>query len=80
MNPVQLNDFQENFEQVLDSVLLNGQLAKILRETGNTTLIPEEIWRGMTATLNLVSIPDMRESIRFGMRENVADLAAGLDW
>ena len=53
---------------------------KILKETGNAILVSEVVWRGMTATLNLVSIPGMRESIRSGMREPIADTATGLYW
>lgn len=34
----------------------------------------------MTETLSLVAIPGMRESIRAGMREPVAESEKGLDW
>ena len=59
---------------------MSGDPVKILKETGNAILVSEEVWRGMTATLNLVSIPGMRESIRSGMREPIADTATGLYW
>jgi len=77
---VQLEDVQENFEQVFEDVLVSGGPVKILRDTGNTILVSEEVWRGMTATMNLVSSPGMREPIRSGMREPITDITTGLDW
>ena len=77
---IQLDDVQEKFEQIFEDVLLSGKPAKILTETGNAILVSEEVWCGMTETLNLVSIPGMRDPIRSGMRQPIADTATGLDW
>ena len=77
---VQLEDVQENFEQIFEDVLVSGEPTRILKDTGNAILVSEEVWRGMTATMNLMSSPGMRESIRSGMRENIADTATDLDW
>ena len=80
MKQVQLKDVQENFEQVLDDVLVSGEPVEILKETGNAILVSEEVWRGMTETLNLVSIPGVRETIRSGMRVPITDTKTALDW
>lgn len=80
MKQVQLKDVQENFEQIFEDVLMSGGPVKILRDTGNAILVSEEIWRGVTETLSLVSIPGMREPIRSGIRENISDTATDLDW
>ena len=77
---VQLEDVQENFEQIFEDVLVSGGPVKILRDTGNTILVSEEVWREMTATMNLMSSPGMRASIRSGMREPITDVTTGLDW
>ena len=77
---VQLEDVQENFEQIFEDVLVSGGPVKILRDKGNAILVSEEVWRGMTATMNLMSSPGMRESIRSGMREPITDITTGLDW
>ena len=77
---IQLEDVQENFEQIFEDVLVSGGPVKILRDTGNAILVSEEVWRGMTATMNLMSSPGMRESIRSGILENIADTATDLDW
>jgi len=80
MKQVQLKDVQENFEQIFEDVLMSGEPVKILKEMGNAILVSEEIWRGITETLNLMSIPGVRESIGSGMREPIAETATGLDW
>ena len=80
MKQIQLEDVQENFEQIFEDVLVSGGPAKILKETGNAILVSEEVWCGMTETLNLMSVPGMRESIRTGMREPIAYTKTSLDW
>ena len=77
---VQLEDVQENFEQIFDDVLVSGGPAKIFKGTGNAILVSEEVWRGMIETLNLMSVPGMRESISTGMREPIANTQTSLDW
>ena len=77
---LKLEDVEANFEQVLDDVLVSGGPIKIVKDTGNAILVSEEIWRGITETLNLMSIPGVRESIRSGMREPIGETATGLDW
>ena len=80
MKQIQLKDVQENFEQICEDVLVSGESVEILKETGNAILVSEEVWRGMTETLNLLSTPGMRESIRSGMREPIANMKTSLDW
>ena len=80
MKQVQLKDVQENFEQIFEDVLVSGEPVEILKETGNAILVSEEVWRGMTETLNLLSIPGMQKSIHTGMRIPITDTKTALDW
>ena len=80
MKQVQLKDVQENFEQIFEDLLVSGEPVEILKETGNAILVSDEVWRGMTETLNLMTIPGVRESISSGMREAIAHTKTGLDW
>ena len=80
MKQLKLEDVEANFEQVLDDVLVSGGPIKIVKDTGNAILISQEVWRGLTETLSLMAIPGMRDSIRSGMRQPLADTATGLDW
>ena len=75
-----MKDAQENFEQLFENVMVSGEPVEILKETGNAILVSEEIWRGMIETLNLVSISGVRETIRAGMREPIANSKTSLDW
>jgi PHD/YefM family antitoxin component YafN of YafNO toxin-antitoxin module len=75
-----LKDVEEDLKQVLDDVLLCGQSFIIMKDAGNAVLVSEGVYRGMTETLNLLSILGVRESIRSGMRGHIADTAAGLEW
>ena len=80
MKQVQLKDVQGNFEQVLGDVIVSGEPVKIMSDADDAILISEEVWRGMTESLNLLSIPGVRVSVRSGMREPITDTATGLDW
>ena len=79
MKQVQLKAVQRNFEQIFEDVLISGDPLKILKETGNAILDSEEVWRGTTETLNLMSVPGMQESIRNGMRVPIKDTKTALD-
>ena len=80
MEHVQLKDVQGNFEQIFEDVVVSGGPLKIVKETGSAILVSEEVWRGMTETLNLMSVPGMRGSIRSGMREPITHTTTALDW
>ena len=80
LKQVKLDDLEENFEQIFADVLVSGEPVKIFKEMGNAILVSEEVWHGMTETLNLLSIPGVRESIRSGMREPIGETATGLYW
>jgi PHD/YefM family antitoxin component YafN of YafNO toxin-antitoxin module len=80
MKQIQLEVVQENFEQIFEDVLVSGEPVETQKETGNAILVSEEVWHGMVETLNLLSTPGMRESIRSGMREPIADTMTGLGW
>ena len=80
MKQFNLEDVQENFEQVFNDVLLSGELVKITRDAGNSLLVSEEVWRRMTETVILLSVPGMRKSVRSGMREHIADTVIALVW
>ena len=75
-----IQGFQANFEQVLDHVLLSAEPIKIMRDTENAIFGSDDVWRGMTETLHLLSIPGMRDSIRSGMCKFIAHTTTGLDW
>jgi antitoxin YefM len=66
--------------QIFHDVLMSREPVEILKETGNAILVSEDVWRGMTETLNLVSIPGVQETIRSGMRVPITGTKTALDW
>ena len=77
---ISTKEAEVNFGQVVNEVLTTGEPVKIIKHAGNTIFVSEEVWRGMTETLKLLSIPGMRGSIRAGMREHTANTTTDLDW
>ena len=51
-----------------------------IRKRGNAVLLSEDDWRAIQETLNLVSIPGMRESIFAGMATDVSELSNEPGW
>ena len=47
---------------------------------GNAILVSEEDWNAISETVNLLSIPGMRESIQEGMNNPPSECAEDLDW
>ena len=52
----------------------------ITGKRSNAVLVSEQDWRSIEETLDLVSIPGMRESIRDGLRAPVTECDETLDW
>ena len=80
MKRINFKDAKANLGQVFEDVLLRGEPVQIMKDTGNAILASEDVWRGMTETLSLLSIHGLRESIHSCMHENIADTATELDW
>lgn len=67
MNTVSAQTAGERLDALIDEVVASGEPVLITGMENKAVLIPEEVWRGIQATLDLVSIPGMRASIRDGM-------------
>ena len=52
----------------------------ITGKRGNAVLLAEDDWNSINETLNLLSVPGMRESILSGMQENLEDMSTELEW
>lgn len=46
----------------------------------NAVLISEEDWNAISETLNLLSVPGMRESIKQGLKTDISECEKDLDW
>lgn len=46
----------------------------------NAVLLSEEDWNAINETIQLLSVPGMRESIQEGLKQNLSECSPELDW
>lgn len=66
--------------RLIDQAAESHQPIHITGRRGSAVLIAEEDWHAIQETLYLLSVPGMRESIKEGMAEPLAESAKELDW
>ena len=67
MNTISAQEAGEGLDALIDQVVASHEPLLITGMERNAVLISEEVWRGIQATLDLVSIPGMRATILDGM-------------
>ena len=80
MNAVSVQTAGERLDALIDEVVASGEPVLITGMESKAVLISEEVWRGIQATLDLVSIPGMRASIRDGMGTALNELSSEPLW
>ena len=80
MNTISALEAGEGLDALIDQVVASREPLLITGMERNAVLISEEVWRGIQDTLNLVSIPGMRESILDGMGTSLPELSPELRW
>ena len=65
---------------LIDETSASHQPIVITGKRSNAVLISEEDWNSISETLNLLSIPGMRESIKEGMKTPIEECSEELDW
>jgi antitoxin YefM len=66
--------------QLLEQTALSHEPIQINGENASGVLVAEEDWRSIEATLYLLSVPGMRESLLEGMRTPVEECSPELHW
>lgn len=66
--------------KLLDEVTVTNEPVQITGRRCAAVLVSEDDWRTIQETLNLLSIPGMRESIREGMAARLEECVEELDW
>jgi prevent-host-death family protein len=66
--------------QLLDKTATSHEPIQITGKRNNAVLVSEEDWRAINETLYLLSIPNMRESIRKGLKTPLKECAREPDW
>ena len=80
MREVSVDDVEVNLHKLIEQVAVNREQVIILGRESNAVLITEADWIAINETLDLLSVPGMRESIAEGMRESIGDCASESDW
>ena len=66
--------------KLLDQAASSHEPIQITGKRANAVLVSEDDWRSIQETLYLSSIPEMRESIREGLKTPVEECEEELDW
>lgn len=80
MQTLSASTARTNLYRLIDEAAASHQPLVITGKRNNAVLVSADDWAAMQETLFLLSIPNMRESIREGMVTPVAELADKLDW
>ena len=65
---------------LVDDVAESHDPVQIVGKRNSAVLVSEEDWRAIQETLYLANIPEMRESIREGLKTPVEECDEDLDW
>jgi prevent-host-death family protein len=80
MTGITATEARSNLYRLIDETAESHQPVVIMGKRNKAVLVAEEDWAAIQETLFLLSVPDMRESIREGMDTPVEDCDEELDW
>ena len=80
MQTLSASNARTNLYRLIDEAAASHQPLLITGKRNNAVLVSQEDWAAMQETLFLLSIPNMRESLREGMDAPVTELSTKLDW
>ncbi len=80
MTTLSVSEARSKLYRLLDQVSETHIPAMITGKRTNAVLVSEDDWNSIQETLYLLSIPNMRESIKEGMKTPIDDCSTELDW
>ncbi len=80
MKTINAVEAEKTLQELLEETATLHEPIQIISDASNGILISEEDWRAIQETLYLLSIPDMRESIREGMATPIEECSKELNW
>lgn len=80
MIAIHASEAQSKLDDLIKETGLSHKPLIITGEKSNAVLISEEDWEAVQETIYLLSIPNMRESVREGLHTPVAECSEKLDW
>jgi len=80
MTVLTASEARANLYRLIDETAASHEPITITGKRHNAVLVDEQDWRAIQETLYLLSIPGMRESIKEGMNEPLAECAEEIEW
>ena len=80
MPAYRVTDARARLYRLIDEVAKSHEPIVITGRRANAVLLSEDDWRSIQETLNLLSVPGMRESIREGLSTPVDECSEEPDW
>lgn len=80
MNSLKASEARTRLYRLLDETCAGHEPLLITGPRSNAVLIGEDDWHAIQETLHLLSVPDMRESIREGMAVSVDECDPEPGW
>ena len=80
MTTLTASEARKRLYTLVDDVAESHDPIQIVGKRNSAVLVSEEDWRAVQETLYLSSIPEMRESIREGLKTPVEECEEELDW
>lgn len=80
MSPITASEARDNLYRLIDETAINHQPVLISGKRNSAVLISADDWASIQETMYLLSVPDMRESIRKGLATPVEACSKELNW
>ena len=80
MQALTASEARANLYRLIDETAESHQPVMISGKRSSAVLLSAEDWNAIQETLYLLAIPGMRESIKAGMAEPLAESAKLLEW
>lgn len=80
MTTLTASEARANFYRLIDETAASHQPIHITGKRSSAVLLSEDDWQAIQETLHLLAVPGLRESIKDGMAEPLADSAEDPGW
>ncbi len=80
MTILNVTEARSKLYNLIDETAITHQPITIKGKRSNAVLVSEEDWNAISETLYLLSVSNMRESIKNGLKESIESCSKELDW
>ena len=80
MNTLTASEARANLYRLIDQTVASHEPIILAGKRASAVLLSAEDWSAIQETLYLLAVPGMRESIKEGMAEPLANSSKVLDW